>query len=233
MTTNGIKLVIRPQTAKEEFDYLWYTLEKLLFFKENNYTVELPNHPTFLDLALKSIKFGKIDKTSLFDLFKKEIYELSFFKQGVVSLESYRSMFDIAISRFIKMNQEWGFKIFSKYTVALTRYGPGGSYDAHNGIVILMTKINGAFKKFNPDIVVTHEMTHMGIEENIIKRFALDHWEKEELVDMICILKFGDIWPNYQKQQSGNKKIDSYINSESIKDLPRAIEKYVINFPRK
>lgn len=233
MKTKRIKLVIRPQTVKEEFDYLWYTLEQLPFFKKNNYTVELPSHPVFLELALRSSKFDKIDKTSLFDLFKKEIYDLNFFKQGLITIESYRPMFDMAISRFIEMNKEWGFKIFPKYTIALTRYGPGGSYDAHKGMVILMASISGTFKKFHPAITVIHEMVHMGIEENIVNHFILDHWEKEELVDMICALKFGDIWPNYQKQQSGNKKIDSYINSESIKDLPKAIEKYVINFPRK
>ena len=227
-----IKLDIRSQTAKEEFDYLWYTLKQLPFFKKNNYTVELPNHPVFKKLAQKSPKFGKVDKDILFNLFKKEIYDPDFFKQGIVVLESYRPIFDKAILEFIEMNKKWGFKIFPKYNILLTRYGPGGSYNPDKANIIMMTSINGTFKKSHPEETVIHEIIHMGIEKNIVNCFGLNHWEKERLVDLICALKFGDILPNYQIQQQGNKKIDYYITSKSIDQLPKAVEKYVTDFPR-
>lgn len=230
---DNLILDIRPQTAKEEYDYLWYTLKQLLFFKENNYTVELPNHPIFLELAEKSPNFGQVDKTSLFNLFKKEVYNPDFFKSGTVTLESYRPIFNEAISKFTEMNKKWGFKIFPKYSVLLTRYGPGGSYNPNKGSVIMMTNINGTFKKFHPEETVIHEIIHIGIEENIVSHFSLDHWEKEAVVDLICILNFKDILPNYQVQSQGNKKINDYITSISINQLPKAVKKYVTDFPRK
>lgn len=227
-----IKLEIRPQTAKEEFDYLWYTLKQLPFFEENNYKVELPNHPVFQKLAEKSPNFSKVNKVSLFNLFKKEVYDQDFFKQGIITLESCRPIFDKAIPKFIDMNKKWDFKTFQKYNVLLTRYGPGGSYNPYQGKIIMMTDTDGSFKKFRPQETVIHEIIHIGIEENIVNHFVLNHWEKEALVDLICTLKFGDILPKYQMQSQENIKVNDYINLKSLDQLPKAIEKYITAFPR-
>lgn len=228
-----IKIDIRPHTAKEEFNYIWNLLEELPFIKKNNYTVKLPKHPVFLKLAQKSPKFGRVNKADLFDLFQKEIYDPDFFKQGIFLLKNYQSMFKKAISRFAQMNKKWGFKIFPKYRVLLTRYGLSGAYYPHEGKVIMMLGADGTFEKtLDPGETVIHEIIHTGIEENIINHFNLDHWEKERIVDLICILKFGDLLPNYQIQQQGNKNIDSYISLTSIDQLPQTMEKYVTDFTR-
>ena len=227
-----IGLEIRSQTAKEEYDYLWFVLNDMPFYKENNYTVELPDNPVFLELAKKSPKFGKINKKELFNLFKKEIYDTVFFKQGISRLESYRPMFDKAISKFIGMNQKWGFKIFPKYSVLLTRYGTGGSYYPDEGKILTITNFDGNLKESCPGESLIHEIVHIGIEKNIVNHFSLDNWEKEAVVDLICVLKFKDILPTYQIQKQGNKKIGNYITLKSINNLPKAIEKYVTDFPR-
>jgi len=232
MIIKKIKLEIRPQTVEEEFDYLWWILKEMSFFRKNNYTVELPSHPIFLKLAQKSPKFGKINKAGLFDLFKKEIYDPSFFKKGIATLESYRPIFNKAISRFIEMNQKWGFKIFSKYSVLLTRYGPGGNYYPDEGKILTITNIDGDLKESCLGEALIHEIIHIGIEENIINSFSLNNWEKERLVDLICKLKFKDILSGYRLQKMGEKKIDSYITLESIENLPKVIKKYVADFPR-
>jgi len=223
-----IKINIRPHTAKEEFDYILHLLKQSAFFKKNNYTIELPKHPVFLKLVQKPPKLGRFCKADLFDLFQKEIYNPDFFKQGISLLKNYQSMFKKAIPRFIQMNKKWGFKIFPEYKVFLTRYGPGGAYYPHEGWVIMMLDVDGTFKKTeNPGETIIHE-----IRKNIVDRFNLDHYEKERLVDLICILKFGDLFPNYFIQQEVNKNIDSYVNSTSINQLPQTMEKYVTDFAR-
>lgn len=228
-----IKINIKPHTAKEEFNYLLWIFKQLPFFKKNNYTVELPKHPVFLKLAQKLSKLSKIDENSLFDLFKKEIYDPDFFKQGIFLLKKYQSMFKKAIPRFVEMNKKWGFKIFPEYKVFLTRYGPGGSYYPDEGWVIMMLDADGTFEKTqDPGETVIHEIVHIGIRENIVDRFDLDQSEKERLVDLICILKFSDLLPNYFIQPQMNKNIDSYITSTSINQLPKAIKKYVTDFTR-
>jgi hypothetical protein len=227
-----IKLNIRPQTIKEEYHYLWWLLGEIPFLKENNYTFEFPEHPTFLKLAEISPKCNKKRKNELFNLFKEEVYDPDFFKNGIITLKSYRQIFDKAIPRFIEMNQKWGFKIFPKYDILLTRYGVGGNYYPGQGIVIIMADIDGNFKKFDPLETMIHEIIHIGIGENITDHFKLTHWEEERIVDLICILKFKDILPKYPLQEKSSKKIDSYIKSVSIDQLPKAIEKYITDFPR-
>ena len=232
MMSKDIELEIRPQTTKEEFNYLWWTLEQIPFFKENKYIVELPDHPIFLELIKKSPKLGEVNKDSLFDLFQKEVYDLNFFKQGMITLESYRPMFDKAILKFIEMNKEWGFKIFPKYKVLLTRYGSGGSYYPDEGKILTITNIDGNLKESCLGEALVHEITHIGIEKNIVKKFKLTELEKERLVDLICKFKFKDILPKYCLQEMGEKKIDPYITLESLEQLPKVIEKYVTDFPR-
>lgn len=150
----------------------------------------------------------------------------------MATLESYRPIFNKVISRFIEMNKEWNFKIFPKYKVLLTRYGSGGSYYPDEGKLLTITNINGSLKESCPGEALVHEITHIGIEKNIVKKFKLTELEKERLVDLICKLKFSDILSKYCLQEMGEKRIDPYITLKSLKQLPKVIEKYVADFPR-
>lgn len=226
------QLIIRPQDIKEEFNYLWWTLKDMSFCQKNNYKVELPNHPVFLDLAQKSPNFGRVNKTKIFNLFQKEVYDPNFFKQGIITLENYRSIFNQAIPKFMDFRKKWDFKIFPQYNVLLTRYGPGGSYNPDQGTIIMLTDIDGKFPVFRPDETIVHEIIHLGIEENIVNFFKLNHLEKETLVDLICILKFKDILPNYQIQSISNPNISKYLTSKSVDNLPKTIQSYIDIYPR-
>jgi len=86
---------------------------------------------------------------------------------------------------------------------------------------------DGKFKKSYPAHTPVHEIIHIGIEENIVKRFKLTHEEKERLVDLIILKKFGNLLQGYQSQKIGNSKIDQYIANQALDDLPLAIKSYV------
>jgi membrane-associated protease RseP (regulator of RpoE activity) len=75
-------------------------------------------------------------------------------------------------------------------------------------------------------------MVHIGIHENIVKRFRLTHWEKERVVDLICSIKFGDILRGYRIQPRGERNLDAFVNEDSISNLPGAVEAYVERYPR-
>ena len=91
----------------------------------------------------------------------------------------------------------------------------------------MMTTRDGKFKKSYPAHIPAHEIIHIGIEENIVKRFKLTHEEKERLVDLIILKKFGNLLREYRSQQIGNSKIDQYITNQTLDDLPLAIKSYV------
>lgn len=227
------KLVIRPQTPDEEFDYLWFVLVMMSFYRENGYTnVGLPEHAIFQRLAQRSPDFEGVNKNEMRRLFIKEVYDASFFRAGISALERERPRIEQALPRFVELNRQWGFEVFPRYEFALTRYGPGGAYYPEARRVIMMTRCDGTFKRRDPAATPIHEMVHLGIEESIVKRFDLEHWEKERLVDQICVQRFGDILPEYLLQPPGDKRIDPYINEKSLENLPAAVAEYAKRYPR-
>lgn len=105
-------------------------------------------------------------------------------------------------------------------------------YDPDSGKIVILTTKEGSFKRSNPAHTPIHEIIHIDIEENIVNRFNLTHKEKERLVDLIVLKKFDDILPDYQIQSFGDSRIDPYITSEALDNLPQIIEKYIKDFPR-
>ncbi len=226
------KLVIRPQTPEEEFNYLLDVLEETPFYKQNNYKIELSDHPEFQKIATGQTSLETVDKKRLRELFITEIYDPSFFDAGMRSLEQSRGQIVPAFPRFAEFNKQWGFKVFPEYQLTLTRYGPGGEYFYNEGRVVMMTRKDGTFKKPNPAHTGVHELVHIGIQSNIVEQLGLTHWEKERTVDRICMLKFGDILPNYLPNSKGDTRVDSFITEASLSDLPSAIGRYVNEYPR-
>lgn len=218
------KLIIRGQSLEEEFNYLCWVINDLPFYKKNNYTVSLPENKLFLDL----IKEKELDKEKLFNVFKKEIYNPDFFKLGIENLEKCRSIFDEASKIFEEMNKKWGFRLFKEYDVFLTAYGSGGSYDfsVDKAKIVMLTTADGKFK-INPLENIIHETIHLGVEENVVRKFKLEHWEKEDLVDSICFLKFKKLISDYRYQLREKTKIRDYINNKTIENIPEIIKKYV------
>lgn len=226
------ELLIKAKTPEEEYAYLWWVLERMPFYKKNKYSVELPQHPIFQQLADVSPNFDPVDREELFETFVKEVYDVEFFQNGIRKLELSRVRIEKVFLIFSNLQQQWGFKILPQYKISLTQYGSGGSYDVSSGVITMRTSMGGEFRREDSAATPIHEMIHMGIEECIVKLFKLTHWEKERLVDKMCQILFGEILPNYVLENRGNARIDSFVTKESLKDLPKAIEKYVQIYPR-
>lgn len=226
------KLIIRPQSPNEELDYLWLVLKDMPFFREYDYDVEIPDHPEFKKLAEISPNFNDVDKEYIEKIFIEQCYDKNFYNAGLAAIESEKLHIEKIFPALVEFNKKWGFKIFPQYTIALTGYGSGGMYDPDSGKIVILATKEGQFKRPNPAHTPIHEIIHIGIEENIINRFNLTHKEKERLVDLIVLKKFDDILPDYQIQSFGDSRIDPYITSEALDNLPQIIEKYIKDFPR-
>jgi hypothetical protein len=82
---------------------------------------------------------------------------------------------------FKKMRAEPSFHLDSNYSVVLTKYGMGGSYnvDLKQVIVSATTKSPGGTAG-----IVAHEIVHMTIQ-HLIDKYQVRHWRKERLVDLL------------------------------------------------
>ncbi|OHB25555.1 MAG: hypothetical protein A2542_00895 [Parcubacteria group bacterium RIFOXYD2_FULL_52_8] len=73
--------------------------------------------------------------------------------------------------------------------ITITHYGVGGSYDTRTNEII----INTATKA--PELysfTLAHESVHLMIE-GFIKKYAVSHWRKERLVDLIVAENFSEL----------------------------------------
>jgi len=94
----------------------------------------------------------------------------------------------------------------------------------------MLTTKEGSFKRKNPVETVIHEITHIGIEESIVEKYKLNHWEKERLVDLIVKIIFKEELPDYNLQKNECTELDQYIEVEAIKNLPEVISKFKQKF---
>ena len=226
------RIIVRAQSPTEAFNYLWYILGKMPFFDKHGYKVALTDHAAFKGLASDPEAFKKADKAKLKGIFEKEVYDDKDFVAGLKAIGDMTSLMDRVLTRLEPLREAWGFKVFDRYEVLLTMFGPGGSYDPAKGRITMLTTREGTFKRPMPDHTIVHETVHMGVEEVIVKRFRLEHKEKERLVDLICSRLLGDLLPGYQIQPFPADELDPFVTRETLKDLPAAMASYVKAYPR-
>lgn len=220
------KIEIRAQTPEEEFVWLEQMLSELPWYKENGYTLGMPDNPTLQQ------PFSPQERESKLKEFLEHEYNPAFFAKGLEILESHRPLFEQTLPVFQRLNTAWGFKVFPIYQFTLTKYGPGGNYHPDEGRIVMLTRSDGSFKRVSQTHTPIHEMVHMGIEDNIVNHFWLSHWEKERIVDLMTQLLFADLLPDYMLQDKGDKRVDPFVTAETLQNLPASIEKYVGEFPR-
>jgi len=74
----------------------------------------------------------------------------------------------------------YGFSPRSSYLLFLTKYGAGGGYELPNKIILnFKGKSLAELQK-----IIIREIIHLLIEP-LIKKFNIDHWTKERIVDLI------------------------------------------------
>ncbi len=218
---------IRPESPGEAFDYLMYTLGQMPFYRQHGYDVALPEHAAFQALAQPGARVDGVDQARLRTVFEREVYREDDFSAGMHALDGASAQFEAVFPVFARFADKWGFRVFPRYLVLLTLYGPGGSYDSDRGQITLFTTRDGRFRRARGTDVIVHEMVHLGIEEVIVRRFGLEHWEKEGLVDRVCAIGLRSELPGYVVQSKGAAKLDPFVDEKALDDLPAAVGRYV------
>ncbi|MFH1930222.1 MAG: PDZ domain-containing protein [Pseudomonadota bacterium] len=226
------RVTIRSPEPQEEFGVIWHTLLTMPFYRKHGYNVALPDHKIFEELVKLPPNIRDAKKKETYELFSQHIYRKACYEEGLSSLDDTEKKTIAVFPRFEKLKKQWGFKVFHHYDVVLTLYGPGGHFNPRTGKVVLKTTADGSFKRGDPIHTIIHEMVHIGIHENIVKRFRLTHWEKERVVDLICSIKFGDILKNYTIQAGGERNLDTFVSHDSLSNLPAVIGAYIKRYPR-
>lgn len=221
------KVTFRAQTKEEAFHFILYLSKKLSWFKQNGYTIPLPQHKAFDTLYIQG-KVARDEEELLRAVFYNEVYTVESFKNGLQSISQFQDTIKLVLGRLYTLHQNWGFTLLPAYEVILTLYGPGGNYWPDKGYVIIRVNENGSFNNKPVLDSIIHELVHIGIEKTIVTKFNLSHWEKERLVDLICSLYLKDLLPNYKMQKIENTKIDVFVNQAVIENnLPEVVEKFI------
>jgi len=224
------EVVYRGETKEEAFSFITYLVRKLPWFKENGYNIALPEHKDFEDIYKKP-EFLIEREEHLKGIFFQEIYDVSKFDDSLAIICQSENVVKRALEKLAPLAKNWGFKLKSKYDIILTLYGPGGNYNWEGDIgrVVIKVKFQDQLRsKASFTKTIVHEIVHIGIEEDIVRKYNLNHWEKERLVDLICSLYLKDLLPYYKNQEKADKKIDKFVNKEAILyDLPSAIEAFI------
>ncbi|ANM30536.1 hypothetical protein ABI59_14560 [Acidobacteria bacterium Mor1] len=216
------RLVVRPQSAKEAHAYLLGVLRDMPFFRANGYEVALPEHPAFSD---------EVETPGDLALFRQEIYRIEPFQPALRRLNEGRDKLDATLAWFAGLPELDGFRRYPLYEVTLTLYGSGGSYRPDTGRIILFTRPDGSFKGGGGVHTIAHEMMHLAVEEGIVQRFALSHWEKERLIDLLVKGHLGHLFPDYRLQQNGVDALDRYLDGVPLTGVAAAIAGYRADHP--
>ncbi|MEM9919668.1 MAG: hypothetical protein AAF990_16345 [Bacteroidota bacterium] len=222
------RIRINIPTAETEAAYIWRTVQDIRFFEEHNYQVSLPSGQ-LMDTLKQKAKSGSLnngDYENLEQFVKDSIYNKADYQQGYKKIENELALINKMINQIDKSRFDWHFKEFKTYSVNLTLYGPGGSYNPDEGSILIYTTTDGRFKNYdNPANTIIHEIIHIGIEEAIISQYAVPHPLKERIVDTIVSLCFGQYLPDYRIQNMGDLRIDPYLKElADLKALNQSVE---------
>lgn len=221
---------IRIPTPQEEFGIVWNTLKQMPFYKNYGYRVGLPEREEFQRLARKPGLMKKADRHQLYSFFADDVYRSSHYENGLNNLKSRLQSIQNAVEKLRELKSLWGFEIYNHYDVILTLYGPGGLFYPDTGQVFIKTSKAGEFARKNPAHTVVHEMVHLGIHRSIIKRYHLNHHEKEKVVDYICTNFLADVLTDYKSQSFHTSQFDAYLDEKAILNLPAAVAAYKKDF---
>ena len=227
------KFIVKIPSPSDEASYVWNIINNIQFYTDNKYSLSLPNNE-IIDKLIDKKKKGQLTKTD-WEMFKtyfaNNIYNEKDYSTAYKKVDSVLETADIAIDTFEKYKLKWNFFIPEEYTVLLTLYGAGGTYNAKNGTINLMTTKTGGFKRgANPLETIIHEAVHIGIENIIVNRFGLSHWMKERIVDKFVSYHFKKLCPDYTNQPNPDTSIDIILDDPEVWDtLPKSIELFISN----
>ena len=209
-------LSVRPQSPDDAYAYLSSVVSQMGFFRANGYQVALPSHTDFDADG----EFGSLER------FRDVVYREAAFRPALDVLAEGRSVLQGALDWFVKIRGIDGFRVFDNYSVEITLYGPGGSYDPSSGGIVLFATEDGRFRGGGGVHTIVHEMMHLAVEEGFVQKYGLSHWEKERLVDLLTKRELGHLLPGYQLQAQGVEALDSFVRETPLDGLSEALERY-------
>lgn len=153
------------------------TISDIGWFIKNNYQYKNFSFPKNLDKEkLQSYTEDEI-KNAVISEYNDDKYK----EFESVIINNWEKVFAELKSAF----QKSGLAYQDEYTVYLTKYGTGGSYNLPNIIVI------NTFSSTKERVlqIIIHEMIHLAIEESIIKH-KISQAQKERMVDLFFVKYF-------------------------------------------
>lgn len=208
----NLKIIKRINSVEEEIEYTWNRVKRIKFYNERKYNLSLPENK-HMQIIIEKSKCECLSENDK-DHFAKimvDDYNSEFYQAGMSKLKNLNIELLNFDSIYDQYTKNWGFKIFDEYTVRLTRYGPGGSYDYEKGHIILKVNEKGIASYRDVTEIILHEMIHIGIERAIVKKYALNHEEKERIVDKFITHHYKGILNKYVGYHDQAMTIDSYI----------------------
>ena len=226
-SANRINLKI--PNAVMESEQVWRTIQDISFFEENNYQLNLPQGPLIerLKKASREETLKPEDYTKLKAFIQDEIYNQEDYRRGYEKIHENTNLINKLVNEISRTQYPWHFKEFETYQVNLTLYGPGGSYNADEGSILILTTPEGQFKQYNnPTNTIIHEVTHIGVQQSIIDKHQVPHVLKEQIVDTFVFLHFNAELPNYKIQNLGDENLSRHLKTKrGLLNLEDIIEK--------
>ena len=221
--------VIIP-SVEAETEYVWRTIRDIPFFEKHNYQLSLPKGALIESLKEKSRsnELNESDYLSLAAFMKTRVYNKLNYKKGFDAIVASKSLVNRMIKEFEELEKDWDYKIFEKYKIQLTLYGPGGSYDPDTGEILIYTTKDGNFKQYkDPSNTLIHEINHIGTQASIMNKYNVSHPLKERIIDHLVMINFKQYLPDYKIQSFGDARIDDFLNQKAdLKELDKIIEKF-------
>lgn len=224
--------IVHP-TVEQEATSVWRTINDIEFFEEQGYDINLPKDSLIDSLILKSKDgaFGNDDYATIFTLLETKAFDKNNYNQAIQKTEDQLDLLNDFIAEIdaTKSEWDWDFKMFDSYKIVFTLYGTGGSYDPDDGTITLLTNQAGYFMNYeNPANTIIHEITHMGMEYSIVRKYDLPHELKERIVDTFVKLMFKEELPEYRIQNMGDVKIDAHLKKkEDLASLDTIVTQFL------
>lgn len=219
------QVIFRPKTAEEEARYVLRLLANAEFYEKSGYDPVLPEGEDFLSLVKEIEGRYKTSEPRAIEVFKDRIYRPENYQQAMEKLEEKREIITECVFELNKQLSKKSYRIFQNYNVQVTLYGPGGSYIAETGDVIIRADINGNFKRKNPAHTAVHEIVHIGIE-HFVTEFLLTHWQKEGMVDGIIQRFLKEQLPDYEALDSRGEHMAKAVREGSYTSFYTFLENY-------
>lgn len=218
-------LIINIPTIEQEARSIWRTINDIIFLEEQGYKINLPSSQIIDSLISKSKrnKFSNKDFPVIYNLLESEVFKEQNYVSAYKRVKREENLLNQLIIKLKQASKSWNwhFRFFESYTVVLTVYGTGGSYDPDSGLITLFTTTSGKFMQYeNPANTIIHEIVHLGIESSLIQKYSVPHVEKEKTVDSIVKILFSKYLPKYKVQKMRLTQLDNKLTkTEDIKNL--------------